>query len=368
MIFSQNQNRHVFVNKTEAKTSLENVTAAGDVFVGGPSSHSEMYFNYMTPGGMIRSDIVKKDNILWATATDAADMAYNLKRAVVHVNSAALDENGKPFVGEDYILHIKVKQFVGAAEESTYHKFGAVHVTTGMNLKNFYLKMAKSLAVNFSRDINKFFRFGVLKTDASHTSESDATVAWVDANTDITNLTTFPDTTYSTGTPTGHVYFGIVVQELSQSDWKLGVTPQRGVNFSVYTSSVLDGNSDPVIWSDSTSSSDITWSTSGSVVNSHVIADLEYDAMVERGDVYKNVGWPYVMNTEYLVVPSDTYGYDTLDIHFYFVDSKEGAQKSEKTITFVCPKGTGDDTHDVINALIGKINTQLGITLVSTLS
>ena len=169
----------------------------------------------MTPGGMIRSDIVKKDNILWATATDAADMAYNLKRAIVHVNTSALDANGKPFVGEDYILHIKVKQFVGAAEESTYHKFGAVHVTTGMSLKNFYLKMAKSLAVNFSRDIKKFFRFGVYKTDNSHTSESDATVAWVDANTDITNLTTFPDTTYSGSSATGHVYFGVVIQELA---------------------------------------------------------------------------------------------------------------------------------------------------------
>lgn len=351
MIFSQNQNRHVFVVKSNAKSALSGVTTVGDIFVGGPTSgpnaNTEAYFNYQTPGGLIRTDIIKKDNILWARATDAADMAMPLKEAIVTLDSNV--NSGAPIPGEDYVLNIKITQFVGGSDEDTYHKQGVVHAYTGMTASAFYLKLAKSLALNFSRDINKFFKFYVTSGDPTATPSTYA-------ETEITKSSNINDTSIFSAT-----YTGVLIKEVEQP-WALGTIPQKSVHFTVNPSVVMDGANDLVIWG-STEYKD----SSDVVVNSHIIADLEWDSMVERGDVYKNVGWPYVINTTYLVDSSNAYGYDTLDIHFYFVDSKEGAQKSEKTITFVCPKSGASD-HAIINALIGKLNTQLDGTIVSTLS
>lgn len=344
MIFSQNQNRHVFVVKSEAKSALSGVTNVGDIFVGGPTSgpcaNEEAYCNYMTPGGLIRTDLIKKDNILWVRATDAADMAMPLKTATI-----TLDQNvneGLPIPGEDYIMNITIRQFVGASDEDTYHKQGVVHAYTGMDASTFYLTMAKSLALNFSRDINQFFKFYVTASGSS--------------DTEVTKSSNIKDTTAFSGT-----YDGIKIVENPQP-WALGTIPQKSVFFIVNPSVVMNGANDLVIWGE------VEYGVSDNVVvNSHMIADLEWDSMVERADIYKNVGWPYVMHTTYLVDPSNAYGYDTLDIHFYFVDSKEGAQKSEKTITFVCPKSGASD-HAIVNALIGKLNTQFDDTIVSTLS
>lgn len=337
MIFSQNQNRHVFVVKSEAKSAVTGVTAAGDIFVGGPTNNSEMYFNYMTPAGLIRSDIIKFDNILWAQATPASAMAMPLKTAKVVLDNTL--NSGAPIAGEDYILNMTIKQFVGGSEEDTYHKQGVVHAYTGMTASTFYLKLAKSLALNFSRDINKFFKFYVTES-----GQSDIEIT---KSTNIDNVT-----------PTS-AFDGVLIKEVEQT-WALGTLPQKSVNFKVNSSFVYDSNGDERIWGV------ITYGTDGSVVNSHLIADLEWDAMVERADVYKNVGWPYVINTTYLVDPSNAYGYDCIDIHFYFVDSKEGAQKSEKTITLVCPRSGASD-HAIANSIKTKINAKKA-NLINTLS
>lgn len=343
MIFSQNQNRHVFVVKS-VENALADVNVAGDIFIGGPTSgpnaNCEAYGNYQTPGGLIRTDLIKKDNILWVRATDAADMAMPLKTATVTLDTNV--NEGLPIPGEDYIMNITIRQFVGASDEDTYHKQGVVHAYTGMDASTFYLTMAKSLALNFSRDINQFFKFYVTES-----GESDV---------EITKYSNIKDTTTFSGT-----YDGVKIVEQVQP-WALGTIPQKSVHFTINPSVVMNGANDMVIWGsvEYGNSEDV-------VVNSHMIADLEWDSMVERADIYKNVGWPYVMHTTYLVDPANAYGYDTLDIHFYFVDSKEGAQKSEKTITFVCPKSGASD-HSIVNALIGKLNTQFDDTIVSTLS
>lgn len=308
MIFSQNQNRHVFVVKS-VENALADVNVAGDIFVGGPTSgpnaNCEAYGNYQTPGGLIRTDLIKKDNILWVRATDAADMAMPLKTATV-----TLDQNvneGLPIPGEDYIMNITIRQFVGASDEDTYHKQGAVHAYTGMTASAFYLKLAKSLALNFSRDINKFFKFYVTSGDPTATPSTYA-------ETEITKSSNINDTSTFSAT-----YTGVLIKEVEQP-WALGTIPQKSVHFTINPSVVMNGANDMVIWGS------VEYGNSGNVVvNSHLIADLEWDSMVERADIYKNVGWPYVMHTTYLVDPANAYGYDTLDIHFYFVDSKEGA-------------------------------------------
>ena len=69
--------------------------------------------------------------------------------------------------------------------------------------------------------------------------------------------------------------------------------------------------------------------------------------MGERGDQYRQVGWPKNIDTMYLA-KADT-DYCAIDIHYAFVDSNEGVQKSEKDIYIVGEKAT-------INALVTEIN------------
>lgn len=80
--------------------------------------------------------------------------------------------------------------------------------------------------------------------------------------------------------------------------------------------------------------------------------------MGERGDQYRNIGWPNVIETTYLVDPADEYS--VLDIHYAYVGSNEGVQKSERDITLVGSKAD-------IKTIIGAINTAAG-TSIATLA
>ena len=78
--------------------------------------------------------------------------------------------------------------------------------------------------------------------------------------------------------------------------------------------------------------------TKGAVVtgtNGKKLAELEWFCMGERADQYRMAGYPNVVKTEYKINPASEY--DVIDINYYFDDSKEGVQKSEKVITIACP-------------------------------
>lgn len=81
--------------------------------------------------------------------------------------------------------------------------------------------------------------------------------------------------------------------------------------------------------------------------------------MGDRGDVYRNIGWPQVMNTKYLVDPSVPY--DTIDIHYFYVGNNENPQKSEKDITIVVPNSDGKST--LTDSIIEAINTAAGLAI-----
>ena len=68
--------------------------------------------------------------------------------------------------------------------------------------------------------------------------------------------------------------------------------------------------------------------------------------MGERGDHYRNINWPYVIETTYLVDPK--LEYSVLDIHYAYVGSNENVQKSERGITLV---GSKTDINKVIAAI-----------------
>ncbi len=89
--------------------------------------------------------------------------------------------------------------------------------------------------------------------------------------------------------------------------------------------------------------------------------------MGERGDQYRNMGWPNVINTEYLITDPSAQ-YNVLEFHFAYTDEGVNSYRSEKDITIVVPVGASGSEYTVINNIIGAINTAVGSTIVETLA
>lgn len=296
MVFSTNQARHFFVANAVPAGALTN---AGDLAVK-QDADGNLYFQYLNAlKEPIRSDLIT--NITYAKATSAASMATPLKKATVTLT--------KVEAGADYVVKILVKQFAGMSDEETYTIYGsarAANTTTST--------VATAIANNLNKTMNKM----------------------------ISNLFTV--------TVSGSA---ITIQEVAQP-WTLGTMEQVPVYFEVSLVPV-DENVTPST-NGATTTYDwgtVTIANNGSVGNGNKIADLEYFCMGERGDQYRNIGWPNVIKTNYLVDPTKTY--DVLDIHYSYIGSNESVQKSEKDITIVATSAS-----KLVDTVIGKINTALG--------
>lgn len=320
--FSVNQVRQLYVATAFKTPHVLASDAAGSIAVKNDTAKSHLYFEYKGADNLMRSDLIDTKNILYAKATDATAMAHDLKSVTI-----ALDSNvngGAPVAGQDYILRIAFKQYVGMSDEDQYFKYGMVHAYAGMDASEFYKVLAVSLAKNFSREVVPLIKIEIKTASAT---------------TEVTPTTKVADLT---GT-----YTEVVITEVEQP-WRLGVMAQTPVYFTVQSVPVTV-NGDERYWAT------LTESTSGSIGNGKTIADLEYFCMGERGDMYRQVGWPHNIPTTYLVDPAKAYC--VFDIHYAYVGSNESVQKSEKTITIVCAD------KEELNKVIAAFNTATGLSI-----
>lgn len=320
--FSINQVRHLYVAKTlKTGNNLLATDAAGSILPKGDTAKTHLYFQYMSPAGIVRSDLIAIDKIMYAKATASGDLAHKLSRVLLTLDS---NVNATPVAGQEYITRLVFRQYIGLGEEDQNQKYGYVKATANMTASDFYKKMAISVADNVSRDTTP------LVTVYLKTADSEELVASKTKEADLTGT-----------------YTGIIFEEAVQ-DWELGTMPQAFIPFAVQPSTVIvDG--DEYIWGTVE-----TQEATNKVEDGHNIADLEYFCMGARGDHYRMVGYPNVIKTKYLVDPDSKY--DTLDIHYAFTDSNESVQKSEKDITLVC---VDDGSHTAMNALITAVNALL---------
>lgn len=330
--FSTNQVRQLYVAKALKTPHVLASHAAGSIAVKNDAAKNHLYFEYKGADNLMRSDLIDIKNILYVKATDAHDMAHKLKSVTV---TLATDVNGgAPVAGQDYILRIVFRQYVGMSDEDQYFKYGMVHAYAGMIASDFYKKLALSLAKNFSREVVPLVKFTL-------TNSEDKAVP-VDATTKESSLT--------------ETYTALVIDEVEQP-WRLGIMEQTPVYFTVQPTTITV-NGDERIWG-TVEDTDLA----GTIDNGKKIADLEYFCMGERGDIYRGVGFPNNIPTTYLVDP--TVKYNVIDIHYAYVGSNESVQKSEKTITLVVPKvGANNQASNALaNSIISAINTATGLTI-----
>ena len=290
MVGSTNQNRQMYVANAQ-KTSVAKTDAAGTIAVKSNTAKTEMYFNYVgADKTVMRSDLIKVDSIMYAKATKADALKLKLKSVKV-----SLADNLIP--GEDYILRINIQQAFGKGDDTTYQKFGAVRATSSMTPQTFWAAMKQSLDRNFSKELTEWFTF--------------------EASED-----------------------GLTITEVEQP-WVAGKTPKENVHFDVVNCYIMDTG----VEVEAFTIAKPTYTLEAK--NGHIIVDQEIFYMGERGDQYRDTNGLIKINTQYLADANKDYC--TIDIHYAFVDSNEGVQKSEKDIYIVGEQAT-------ITALITAIN------------
>lgn len=310
--FSTNQNRQLYVVNAYSETVNDEsaVGTLGGVKAISNGNSKEFYFTYKGVDGLMQSDRIQLKNLSHVKAISAPALAIKLDDYMVSLD---LEVNGgNPVPGQDYVLGINFRQWAGAGEIHQYYKDAVVHATTGMTAAQFYSKMVDSLNASFSREL------GATKT-------SNPYLKFIASGG------------------------GIIIQEKEQP-WTLGVESQERVYFDVLPSTIFVDNSD-VIWGRVSKSSE-----GNPINNGKKIADLEYFCMGERGDQYRNVGWPNVITTQYLVDPSKAY--NVLEIHHAYTDEGVNSYRSEKDITIVTTNPT------TINSIVSAINTVAGTNFV----
>ena len=277
---------------TAQSTNVTSANAAGTIAVKSNTAKTEMYFNYVgADKTVMRSDLIKVDSIMYAKATPAANLKLKLKSVKVSLAGTLIP-------GEDYILRINIQQAFGKGDDTTYQKFGAVRATSGMNAEAFWKAMKQSLDRNFSKELTKWFTF---TADATSLTITEVEQPWVAGKT-----------------PKENVYFDVV---------NCYVKDSTGVEVEAYT--IAKPTYTP------------------EAKNGHIIVDQEIFYMGERGDQYRDTNGLIKINTQYLADANKDYC--AIDIHYAFVDSNEGVQKSEKDIYIVGEQAT-------ITALITAIN------------
>lgn len=330
-VFNTNQVRHLYVtgvnsSKVEAaqQTPVDPTTLkskpVGTIYpvVDNTTKPTKMHLVYKGFGGPIRSDLIDLTKATYYSIVDPAKDKYTLKAKKISLKSDL--NGGDPVAGQDYILSVEIKGFVSGFEEDTYVKHGMVHAFSNMDTKKFYNALALSLWMNFSRETTTFFTFWLGSTML------DADVARTIKNA------------LASGTDTDLIDAnGVVIQEAPQ-EWSLGRIQEEHLFFDVSGDTIVF-NGDELMWAnieDATPQTDPTINGT-TIPNSHRIADLEYFCMGERGDIYRNMGWPNtIFNPASLLVdPTNTTGYFVFNLHFAFTDSREGVQRSEKDLQIV---------------------------------
>lgn len=352
--FSTNQVRQLYVAKALKTPHVLASDAAGSIAVKNDTAKNHLYFEYKGADNLMRSDLIDIKNILYAKATDADAMAHELKSVTVTLDTNV--NGGAPVAGQDYILRIASRQYVGMSDEGQYFKYGMVYAYAGMDADEFYKVLALSIAKNFSREVVPLIKIEVHSKATKSKGGFDSNGYMVVTPTTKDNGKS--DTTnpyYATDTLVTDID-SIRITEVEQP-WRLGVMAQTPVYFTVQPTTVLVSG-DERIWGTVTDNED-----AGTIDNGKKIADLEYFCMGERGDIYRGVGFPNNIPTTYLVDP--TVKYNVIDIHYAYVGSNESVQKSEKTITLVVPKveANNQPSNKLANDIISAINAATGLTI-----
>ena len=322
-VFSTNQVRQLYVVDNVA-SSESALATAGSVFA--KKSGDDIYFKYVGAlGDTMRTDIVNQKQLIYTSVATSDKLAYKLKGQKITLNPNV--NGGKPIEGRDYILRVLFSEYIGISPVDKTLKYGTVHITPGMTASDFYAEMAYALIQSQKKEPNPIMNVAVIVSGTFEGNEISDT----DTLQDVKDKGTIE---------------GIVIYEAGQP-WHLGVMPQGVIKIDAQVTRITYNGDDTIFWG---VVEDAAMPPSYVLPEGQKIADLEYFCMGERGDQYRNAGWPNVIPTKYLVDP--TAEYDLYTIHYAYVGEGTHQEKSEKDIQFAVLKSASSAFKTVFNAVL----------------
>ena len=322
-VFSTNQVRQLYVvdNVVSSESAL---ATAGDVLA--KKIGDDIYFKYVGAlGDTMRTDIVNQKQLIYTSVATSDKLAYKLKGQKITLNPNV--NGGKPIEGRDYILRVLFSEYIGISPVDKTLKYGTVHITPGMTASDFYAEMAYSLMQSQKKEPNPIMNIAVMISGTFEGNEISDT----DTLQDIKDMGTIE---------------GIVIYEAGQP-WHLGVMPQGVIKIDAQVTRITYNGDDTIFWG---VVEDATMPSSYVLPEGQKIADLEYFCMGERGDQYRNAGWPNIVPTKYLVDPESEY--DLYTIHYAYVGEGTHQEKSEKDIQFAVLKSASSAFKTKLNAVL----------------
>ena len=322
-VFSTNQVRQLYVVNNVA-SSESALATAGDIFA--KKSGDDIYFKYVGAlGDTMRTDIVNQKQLIYTSVATSDKLAYKLKGQKITLNPNV--NGGKPIEGRDYLLRVLFSEYIGISPVDKTLKYGTVHITPGMTASDFYAEMAYSLMQSQKKEPNPIMNVAVIVSGTFEGNEISDT----DTLQDIKGKGTIE---------------GIVIYEAGQP-WHLGVMPQGVIKIDAQVTKITYNGDDTIFWG---IVEDYPMPPSYVLPEGQKIADLEYFCMGERGDQYRNAGWPNVIQTNYLVDP--TAEYDLYTIHYAYVGEGTHQEKSEKDIQFAVLKSASSAFKTKLNEVL----------------
>ena len=322
-VFSTNQVRQLYVVDNVA-SSESALATAGDIFA--KKSGDDIYFKYVGAlGDTMRTDIVNQKQLIYTSVATSDKLAYKLKGQKITLNPNV--NGGAPIEGRDYLLRVLFSEYIGISPVDKTLKYGTVHITPGMTASDFYAEMAYSLMQSQKKEPNPIMNVAVIVSGDFEGNEISDT----DTPQDIKSMGTIE---------------GIVIFEAGQP-WHLGVMPQGVIKIDAQVTRITYNGDDSIFWG---VVEDATMPSGYVLPEGQKIADLEYFCMGERGDQYRNAGWPNVIPTKYLVDP--TAEYDLYTIHYAYVGEGTHQEKSEKDIQFAVLKSASSAFKTKLNAVL----------------
>ena len=339
--FSTNQVKHLYV----AKALDSDLNGVGDVKFANVGDN-EIALKYVGIDGKVRSDLINLDKLIYAKGVKASTMAEYLDSSYVACGTAAANQS--------YILKVIIDSFGSLGEQDKGFIFAEYTAKSDDATKNILAGLAINLAQNAAKAAyNPLINVYVTTQAAgqSLTLSGGGQNAWkVEPNS-------------SASTLASNSLAGIVI-EAAEQPWTVGKGTYEFLRFNVTASPIVYSGVE-TRWATITKG---TTHASAAVKNNKKIADLEWFCMGERGDVYRDISWPNSFTFTPLVDASgstDAYGYDVIELAFYYSGDAEDVQKSPKEIVIAIPApssyGSGTESYKIL----ADINTAAGSTVIT---
>ena len=333
MVFSTNQAKQLYVATTLYTSSGDPSTKKHIKFFS--DGDGGIFAKYVGNDGLVRTDIIKTNQIAYAKGVKA--YSERLENAYVACSTAV--------PGQQYILRVNLDRFGGDSDEHKGIIMSEYTAKADDATKNVLAGLAVSLAKNAAKAAYEPL-IKVYVTTAASGSVAAGNSTLVTPSSDPATLA-------------GSSLAGIVIEAVEPAT-VLGKGSLDLPKFTVSTNIII------------ASSIETQWATvtmnanplASAILNNKKIAELEWFCSGERGDIYRGVGYPNNFEFQPLA-DATTYGYDIIEIGYYYEGNCEDSQKSVKELVIAVPAPSSYSSSAESYKILAAINSAAGSTVIT---